>query len=129
MAENEKLLEAARMLQEHCKHTEQGGLCPLAHNGICDGVNNCGIAGVGETIPGEDWEIPEPCRWTKADVNMAKALMAVGFEVVYEKAKRKYAYTGGAIGIQWELPTGLFENLTTVETVQLSDIVKEATND
>lgn len=125
MAENEKLLEAARMIQEHCKHTEQGALCPFAHGGVCDGIDNCGIAGVGETIPGEDLEIPKTRRWTDADVNMAKALQTVGFVSVFKAAYSCAILANCKNGGDWQVPAGLFANLNKGETVHLFDIIAE----
>lgn len=124
MADNEKLLEAARMIQKHCEHTEQGGLCPFARGGVCDGFNLCGIAPK-EFIPGEDWDIPKQCRWTDADVNMAKALQTVGFVSVMKAPYSCSILAKRDRGARWEVPSGLFESIKSGESVQLSDIVAE----
>ena len=55
MVNNEKLLEAARMIQEHCEHTEMGYECPFAYEGVCDGIDNCLLGGY---LPYK-WIIPE----------------------------------------------------------------------
>lgn len=128
MADNEKLLEAARMIQEHCKHTEEGGLCPFAYGEVCDGVDNCRISFCGGPVPGEEWDIPKPCRWTDSDVNMAKALQTVGFVSVFKAAYSCAILANCKNGGDWQVPAGLFANLNKGETVQISDIIAEGDN-
>lgn len=41
MENNEKLLEAARMLKSHCEGTEGGEPCCFALNEVCQGVDDC----------------------------------------------------------------------------------------
>lgn len=41
MADNEKLLEAARMIQEHCESIKPFEPCCFAFNGVCKGVDDC----------------------------------------------------------------------------------------
>lgn len=41
MENNEKLLEAARMIQKHCERTECGEPCCFALNGVCEGIDDC----------------------------------------------------------------------------------------
>lgn len=124
MEDAEKLLQAARMIQEHCKNTESGGVCPFSHTGFCEGVEYCGIAGVGETIPREDWEIPKRCRWTSADIALAKALDMIGADSVHK-------YSDGEVGAGVPdhaaircIPNA-FISLKAGETIQLSDIIAE----
>lgn len=125
MEEKDKLIEAARIIQEHCKHTEMGGLCTLAYRGVCDGVNNCRISCVGGPIPGEDWEIQKTCRWTQADDNMAKALVSVGFTFVKHVKNYNGVFAMDGIGLECRIPVGIFRSVKSDETVQLSDIIAE----
>lgn len=127
MADNEKLLEAARMIQEHCKHTERGKPCALAHGETCDGVNNCGVGKQfpGGCIPCEDWNIPKPCRWTENDLIMAKALIVSGFDRVAKKEGQDVIFALMENGDAWIVPPMLFKSLNASETVNLSDIIAE----
>lgn len=56
MAENKKLLEAARMIQDHCQHTFEGEKCIFSEINRCKGCQDC-ILGYDGFIP-IDWEIP-----------------------------------------------------------------------
>lgn len=78
MADNKKLMEAAYMIKEHCNHTEKGGPCQFAHGGVCNGVEHCRLSEEGGIIPGTDWDLQKPRRWTDADINLAKALRSFG---------------------------------------------------
>ena len=123
MADNERLLEAARMIQEHCNHTEQGGVCPFAHGGVCDGFKRCGIA-PREFIPGEDWDIPKLCRWTPADKALAAGLKANGYNSVTR------AIVGGVIALGRSkqalvLGDDMFASVAEGEIVNLDDIIGE----
>lgn len=65
MENNEKLLEAARMLKSHCEETRFGEMCLFADGGECTGAGVCLIT-CGGCGPSE-WEIDES-RWTSGDV-------------------------------------------------------------
>lgn len=127
MEERDKLIEAARTIQEHCKHTEKGGLCALSYRGVCDGVCNCRISCEGGPVPGEDWEIQKPCRWTGRDYNLAKALDDFGVDVV-EKCRNdgcvRFGYNGNS-NEKDRLPVDSFSSLKDGELVELIDIIAE----
>lgn len=125
MAENEKLLEAARMIQDHCKHTEVDGICPFSISGVCSGSACCGISGGRGAVPGEDWKIPKLRRWTDADVNMAKALVSLGYVKVSKYSGKGQPIARDSLHATWYLDSGLFRSINDNETVQLSDIIAE----
>lgn len=56
MENNEKLLEAARMIQDHCQHTFEGERCIFSEINRCNGCQDC-VLGYGGYIP-IDWDIP-----------------------------------------------------------------------
>lgn len=127
MADNERLLEAARMIQEHCNHTEQGGVCPFAHGGVCNGVEHCRLSIEGGLNPGIDWDLQNAGRWTDADIALAKALQAFG---VKELRKREHLegviFDCDAIMKEFHtLPLGAFKDMKFGETVYISDIIAE----
>ena len=126
MAENEKLLEAARMIQDHCKHTEVDGICPFSIYGVCSGSAFCGISGGRGAVPGEDWKIPKLRRWTDADVNMAKALVSLGYVKVSKYSGKGQPIARDSLHATWYLDSGLFRAINDNETVQLSDILAES---
>lgn len=125
MADNKKLLEAARMIRDHCKHTEVDGICPFSVSGVCSGVARCGISGGRGMAPGEGWEIPKPRRWTKRDIALAKALKPFGVEFVERWNNSGFVRFGAgeASYEQDRLPDGSFPALEDGEKVQLSDII------
>lgn len=127
MSDNEKLLEAARMIQNHCKHTDVDGICPFSPNGICNGTAHCGISGGRGAVPGEDWEISKPRRWTKRDIALAKALKPFGVEFVERWNNSRFVRFGaGEASYETDrLPDGSFPALEDGEKVQLSDIIAE----
>lgn len=125
MVDNEKLLEAARMIKEHCHNTKEGDKCSLSHSGVCSGADSCGVVGTGFGCPDSDWNLPKPIRWTDCDVNMAKALHSVGFVSVFKAAYSCAVLAKCNNGGDWQVPAGLFANLNKGETVQLSDIIAE----
>lgn len=121
MADNEKLLEAARRIQRHCTDTEMGCACPLSRDGVCDGLDNCGVCG---HVP-DRWKLPKHCRWTENDMIMAKALLTIGFERVAKNESIEAIFTLKADGTTWLTPSGLFKSINAGETVNLSDIIAE----
>lgn len=127
MEERDKLIEAARTIQEHCKHTEMGGLCTLAYGGVCDGVYSCRISCEGGPVPGEDWEIQKPCRWTDRDYNLAKAMNEFGVDHVERFANSRYVRFGynGNSNQKDRLPVDSFSSLKDGELVELIDIIAE----
>lgn len=125
MTDNEKLLvEAARMIQEHCKNVECGGKCPFAQGGVCCETSYCRIA-PREFIPGEDWNLPEPCRWTENDAVMAKALIAAGYVAARGDETVQVVFVSQENGDIWPAPKSVFSGIKPGETVNLSDIITE----
>lgn len=122
MTDNEKLLEAERMIKRHCKETAKDNPCCFAFSGICRGIENCQI-GDCDMYPC-DWNIKS--RWTDADLNMARALSYDG----YSEIKRSET---GAVNCMvkepddswFGLPSAFFKPVKAGETVQLSDIIAE----
>lgn len=121
MADNEKLLESARMIQEHCTNTEMGGACPLSRDGVCDGLDNCGVCG----YVSDRWKLPKHCRWTENDMVMAKALLTIGFERVAKNESIEAIFALKADGTAWVIPSGLFKKINAGEIVNLYDIIAE----
>lgn len=124
MADNEKLLEAARMIQEHCRNTDVERPCPFSKYKVCKG-SDCCVIGCIECFP-EDWEIPKLCRWTESDMSMAKALYFAG----YSEIKRSDLDTLNCMvkepdGSYFGLPSAFFKAVKSGEAVQLSDIIAE----
>lgn len=129
MADNEKLLEAAWIIQEHCDKIEDGMPCCFAIKGICNGRgSNCCI-GNRDLLPA-GWIMPKPKRWTDSDIALAKALIAFGVTKVHKE-------TNGS-GVTFDcdaiyscchvLPLGAFSDMKPGETVKLSDIIVEGEN-
>lgn len=129
MEDAEKLLEAARMIQEHCSHTEKGGFCPFAYGGICNGVEHCRLSIEGGLNPGIDWDLQNACRWTDADIAMAKAMKSAGFDMLSAYCSNGEpflkVYVETETGFQWGIPPGVFKSIKPDEVVQLSDIIAE----
>lgn len=127
MADNEKLLEAARMIQEHCEHTEMGTPCPLAFNGVCDGTGNCGVCErhANGFIP-SDWKIPKPCRWTEADALLAKALILAGYTSArFLDGCYDGVFASGRDMVETRVPRGLLCGADSYKGVKLADIIAE----
>lgn len=125
MSKTEKLLEAAKMIQEHCKKTVTGELCPFGEDVTCMGPRHCKL-GVGRDYP-EEWDVPKPYSWTEADILLAKALSDFGVQEIKRNAGTVLCVTDG---ISSELlPFGCFSALADAETVRIDDIIsKEGEN-
>ena len=126
MVENEKLLEAARMIQEHCEQSKKGSACPLAYKGVCKGYIHCSVKGHGDddTLPC-DWILPKPCRWTENDVLMAKALIGLGYEKVEKMRCGGQPIARLTNDAAWFLDEAVFQSINAGETVNLYDIITE----
>lgn len=123
MTDNEKLLEAARMIQEHCKNLNLGDYCPFAIVGKkCGGDTNCLLSNRQYGIP-KDWGISQ---WTYADIAMAKALDYEGYREIRRSETGAVNCMVKETDDSWfGLPSGFFKSVKTGETVQLSDIIAE----
>lgn len=129
MTENDKkLIEAAKFLQEHCKESCPGKPCLFSSivKNRCAGTDYCMM----EDAP-RNWNIPEPSRWTDADIALAKALMAFGAtkitRLLYEDSV-VYDGKSGVFSCNNCVPYDAFEELNQDETVYLEDIVAEGEN-
>ena len=120
MTDKEKLLEAARLLQEHCDGRPCPG-CALRVAGKCFAKEEDGHY----TSP-KWWRIPEPRRWTDADIALAKALKAFGVTRVAAVNHRgtKPVWMLGE-NANCYLPDGAFASLKPGECVSVDDIIAE----
>lgn len=123
MSDNEKLLEAARMLQEHCKESCSGGPCPFSRisENRCAGTNWCFLAG-----SPREWKVQKRCRWTSADKALGAGLKAYGYNSVSRaiRGSEKVLVMGRSETVM-ELGKSLFANLQLGEVVNLDDIIGE----
>ena len=115
--ENMKLVDAAIMLREYCKSDD--GKC-----GKCIFFDSSGCA-IYETP--RFWSLPIITRWTPEDVALAKALKAVGAELIYRSGKNEAVYWRGNstmdLGV---LPADAFVNMGNCESLFIDTIIKEA---
>lgn len=110
--DNEKLIEAARLLKEHCSNT-RCNKCVFDKGGCTLSV----------TLTPSGWEIPTPRRWTDADIALAKALKAFGAQRIGGRASVKFAYC--IDGACYPVPSGAFANLSANEEISIDDIIAE----
>lgn len=120
MENNEKLLEAARMIKRHCKETGVNNPCCFALDGICKGIENCTI-GDYDLFPC-DWDVKD-C-WTHADKALAAGLKANGYNSVTRTT------VGGAVALgrsrtRLALGNDMFAGVAEGEVVNLDDIIGE----
>lgn len=128
MDDNEKLLEAARMIRDHCRQTERNEPCPLAYGGVCDGVSNCGCSRPfpGECVPGDDWDIPDTRKWTPADKALAAGLKANGYTSITRVCGSGHVIASlGESPDSLDLGEDLFKGLAKNECVYLYDIIAD----
>lgn len=128
MDDNEKLIEAAKLIKEHCDSTKTGNPCIFSVYETCEGPYKCRI-GFEKYFP-TDWVIPKISRWTDADIALAKALMEFGVRSIY---REKYASSvryeqQGTFDCNWFLPKNAFASLKQGEMARLKDIVAEGEN-
>lgn len=121
MENNEKLLEAARMIKRHCKETGINNPCCFALDGICKGIENCTI-GDYDLFPC-DWDVKD-C-WTPADKALAAGLKANGYNSVTRMHGSETVLVMGRSQAALELGKGVFANLQLGEVVNLDDIIGE----
>lgn len=129
MDDNEKLIEAAKLIKEHCRKTKGTRNCVFSEYGQCEGPYKCKL-GAKKYLP-NDWEIPKPSRWTDADIALAKALIEFGVEKVKnfkDECAIIYESKDGTYPVKNALPKGAFSALNAYETVMLKDIVAEGEN-
>ena len=122
--ENMKLVEAAKVLMEYGKSRANGTrvfTCPgclfqrINEGGCC--LKSCPC----------DWTIPTVTRWAPEDVALAKALKAVGAELIYRSGKNEAVYWRGNstmdLGV---LPANAFINMGDCESLLIDTIIREA---
>ena len=116
--ENKKLIDAANLLKEHCEKNFREKECDCPFNFVDDG-----ICSIGDLCP-DAWEVPKLNRWTPQDVALAKALKAVGAEVIY-KSSGKVSWRTHNIYDCGLLPDSAFKNMLASESIDIDDIIKE----
>lgn len=125
-ADNEKLIEAAKLLKENCEknNAKRNGLekcnCDFYKNG-CIFINNYHYA---DGMP-MHWPIPNPRRFTDADIALAKALKMFGAHEVC-RDDDGYVRVYYADGGYDYAPKSSFEYfIENSKTVSIDDIIKE----
>lgn len=121
MENNEKLLEAARMLKSHCEKMKGCGKCCFIYGTAND--LHCGISTSAGLPCG--WRVPGKTRWTPADKAIAAGLKANGYNSVTRMHGSETVLVMGRSQTALELGKGVFENLQLGEVVNLDDIVEE----
>ncbi len=126
MTKAEELIQAAKLIKQHCENKKECGACPLWNykRGGCS---------VGECRLPEYWKIPSPRRFTNTDILWAKAAKAAGATVIKKEACLAYdcgvtfAYTDiektseGTV----TFPTSAFSSIQPGESVPIDEILKE----
>lgn len=120
MENNEKLLEAARMLKSHCEKMEGCGKCCFIYGTAND--LHCGISTSAGVPCG--WRVPGKTRWTPADKSLAAGLKANGYNSVTR------TIVGGAVAFgrsrtRLALGNDMFAGIAEGEVVNLDDIIGE----
>lgn len=121
MENNEKLLEAARMLKTHCEKMEDCGKCCFIYGTAND--LHCGISTSAGVPCG--WRLPNTARWTPADKSLAAGLKANGYNSVTRMHGSESVLVMGRSQTALELGKGVFANLQLGEVVNLDDIIGE----
>lgn len=115
--EKKKLIEAAKVIQEHCIKRSKTAC------GDCPFLDDCGCS-LNANYP-TYWSVPTITRWTPEDVSLAKALKGFGAESIKRNPN---------IGIYWikenpyeagYLPNNSFTNLGYDEKISIDTIIKE----
>ena len=117
MDQNQKLIEASKMLKEYC--LTQGCYC----RDCIFYTDRCVLSTL--DMP-EDWEIPKLQRWSDEDIALAKALKAFG-AVKIEKREHLAFWVSG--NDQSFLPDTAFKNLRRHEEILIDDIIEEENNE
>lgn len=122
MTDNEKLIEAAKMLQENCQSKN-----PKCCEGCSfDKGGSCRLQG---GIP-YTWDIPKPRRFTVADIALAKALKLFGHVRVERCNGNTYCTsTNEEYSDDVHLPEDAYESIKDGETVPIDDIIREGENE
>lgn len=123
MADAKKLLEAARMLKNHCRQMESCEKCFFGFD-IGSDVLRCGISTSAGMPCG--WILPNNARWTPADKALAAGLKVNG----YTSITRVYGSGHVIVSLKespdsLDLGKDLFAGLCRNEVVNLDDIIGE----
>lgn len=123
MITKDEAIKAAETLKEWCG----GKLCNNCPFGIKEdeGEYRCYFALGG--FPAR-WKIPKACRWTKTDLELAKALKKVGCTEVCRPKYNPIALWR-ARDCQGDLPILAFQYLDPGESVAIDTIIQEAKED
>lgn len=121
MESNEKLLEAARMLKNHCDQQMEGcGKCCFVYS-TGTGSLHCGISTSAGVPCG--WRVPGESRWLPADEALAAGLKANGYNSV-----TRAIVSGGVVVVGRSKPAlplddDMFDGIAEGEIVNLDDII------
>ena len=113
--EKKRLIEAAKMIKDFCDERCEDVECPFLREYGC---------GINDTENPKYWYIPEPKRWSRDDVALAKALKAVGVTEIYGSTSHYRLWKDEKMNRGY-LPSLAFRNLYCMETVKIDDIIKE----
>lgn len=116
--DKEKLIEAAKLLNDYCV-CEMMRLCItnkcLFYNGKQCALCNKPLR----------WSIPKLCRWTDNDIALAKALKAFGVMRVERVSNSGILATLGFGNGSCGVPKGAFASLRENEEISIDDIIAE----
>ena len=122
MSEMQEVSKAVEVLKQYCVSRTCGDCVfgsifgPLCTLSTLNGISPA------------NWDIPKPCRWTQADLQLAKALKAARVIKIHREYK-----TDGCIWITHNgtgaLPKSAFTGLDRGETVNIDTIIKGAKNE
>lgn len=111
-----KLIEAAKMIKDFCDERCEDVECPFLREYGC---------GINDTENPKYWYIPEPKRWSREDVALAKVLKAAGVTEICATSSGQRAWRSDDVGHGY-LPDSVFKNVFCGEVFRLDDILKEA---
>ena len=118
MTENEKLIEAAKMLKEHCAAIE----CDTCHFHLYGSTEYCAL---NTGLVPEEWKLPQLRRWTDEDIALAKALKAFGVFVI-ERPEQCRIIGGNERGnVIFGLREDAFAGLRIGGEVAIDDIIAD----
>ena len=112
-SENEAI-KAAETLREWCKQTPCGQ-CPYESGRFCS---------LRMRYPSL-WNLPQPRRWSDADVVLAKALIENGYDMISSVSDRVFSITGNRVNSIYLDNGVVFKPFKVGEVVMLKDIVEE----
>lgn len=120
MITKDEAIKAAETMKEWC----EGKLCNNCPFGIKEdeGEYRCYFALGG--FPAR-WKIPKACRWTKTDLELAKALKKAGADKVFRTRTGEFVLWQ-SVEQRGYLPVGAFDALSKDEVVALDTIIQEA---